>query len=385
MCCLARRLERAVEAVAETALNWRHRKDLFPGIRSSNSLLQQLLSVEPTVVVPPEIHLAQTGTLGDPLSSILAMPSNGIGSGGGIGSGSGGGIGSGRGPGVGPGWGGGIGGGVYHSGGGVTSPRVICAPETEFSEEARKNKYQGVVVLSIVVGADGGRTIFTFNARWASDWTKGRLKPFAYGNSSPGARTVFQSLWWQMSRSVFGSTSRRSVHGDSYWFVLAVDSMKEMLRVGFIFITRSFGMKHMVQVLILAFLCAAAVAQLNVPAPRGTAATKKSTDLPPILREEQLWPARKPYQRLAYKLAAANSELLLKLPCMCHCERMGHASLRNCFESLHAADCYVCMKEVFYADMEQKSGKTTAQIRDGILRSEHNKVQIDEATGEVWR
>ena len=115
------------------------------------------LPVEPTVVVPPEIHLSlpQTGALGDPLSSIVGLPSSGTGSGGGIGSGSGGGVGSGRGPGVGPGWGGGIGGGVYRVGGGVSAPRVIYAPNPEFSEEARKAKFQGTVVLWVIVGADG--------------------------------------------------------------------------------------------------------------------------------------------------------------------------------------------------------------------------------------
>jgi protein TonB len=99
--------------------------------------------------------LPQTGALGDPLSSVLVPPSNGTGSGGGIGSGSGGGIGSGRGPGVGPGWGGGIGGGAYRVGGGVTAPRVIYSPDPEFSEEARKGKYQGTVLLWVVVGPDG--------------------------------------------------------------------------------------------------------------------------------------------------------------------------------------------------------------------------------------
>ncbi len=64
------------------------------------------LAVEPTVIVPPEIHLAipQSGPLGDPLSSIAGPASSGTGSGGGIGSGTGGGVGAGRGPGVGPGW-----------------------------------------------------------------------------------------------------------------------------------------------------------------------------------------------------------------------------------------------------------------------------------------
>jgi periplasmic protein TonB len=115
------------------------------------------LAVEPTVVVPPEVRvqLPQTGLLGDPLSSVLGPPSNGTGSGGGIGSGSGGGVGSGHGPGVGPGWGGGIGGGAFRVGGGVTAPRVIYAPDPEFSEAARKAKFQGTVVLSVVVGTDG--------------------------------------------------------------------------------------------------------------------------------------------------------------------------------------------------------------------------------------
>ncbi|HVO80345.1 MAG TPA: energy transducer TonB [Terriglobales bacterium] len=113
------------------------------------------LAFEPTVVGPPEIKLPQFGVVGDPLSNVLGPPSNGTGSGGGIGSGSGGGVGSGRGPGVGPGEGGGIGGGLYRVGGGVSAPRTLYAPEPEYSEEARKAKYQGTLVLWMIVGADG--------------------------------------------------------------------------------------------------------------------------------------------------------------------------------------------------------------------------------------
>jgi len=117
------------------------------------------LAVEPTVVVPPDIHMAQVNmpNLGDPKSSAL-IPSNGTGSGGGIGSGSGGGVGSGNGPGVGPGEGGGIGGGVFRIGTGVTPPRVIYQTDPEFSEEARKAKYQGTCVLGLVVDANGRPT-----------------------------------------------------------------------------------------------------------------------------------------------------------------------------------------------------------------------------------
>ena len=113
------------------------------------------LAVEPTVVVPPQIPLPTGGQLGDPLSKVLGPLSNGTGSGGGIGSGSGGGVGSGRGPGVGPGWGGGIGGGAYRVGGGVSAPRPVYDPDPEYSEEARKAKYQGTVVLWVIVGPDG--------------------------------------------------------------------------------------------------------------------------------------------------------------------------------------------------------------------------------------
>jgi TonB family protein len=112
------------------------------------------LVMEPTIKLdeaPPNLNLPQ---LGDTLAKI-GPPSNGPGMGGGIGSGSGGGIGSGSGTGLGPGSGGGMGGGVYRVGGGVSPPGVIFKVEPEYSEEARKAKYQGTVLLSIVVDDKG--------------------------------------------------------------------------------------------------------------------------------------------------------------------------------------------------------------------------------------
>jgi protein TonB len=113
------------------------------------------LVADPTVVGPPQLQLPQLGQVGDPLSNIVGPLSNGPGFGGGIGSGSGGGVGSGHGPGVGPGSGGGIGGGVYRVGGGVSAPRAIYSPDPEYSEEARRAKFQGIVVLWMIVGVDG--------------------------------------------------------------------------------------------------------------------------------------------------------------------------------------------------------------------------------------
>ncbi|MGO9404461.1 MAG: energy transducer TonB [Terriglobales bacterium] len=112
------------------------------------------LEVPPTIVAPP-LPSPNLADLGDPLSHLPSVPSNGTGSGGGIGTGSGGGVGSGEGPGFGPGHGGGAGGGAYRVGGGVSGPKLIYQPDPEYSEEARKAKYQGTCVLWVVVGADG--------------------------------------------------------------------------------------------------------------------------------------------------------------------------------------------------------------------------------------
>jgi len=114
------------------------------------------LIMEPTLVIQPDVQLPNVNmpNYGDPFAKV-GPPSNGPGSGGGIGTGSGGGIGPGRGPGFGPGEGGGIGGGVYRVGGGVSQPILVKKVEPEYSEEARKAKFQGTVVLSIIVDETG--------------------------------------------------------------------------------------------------------------------------------------------------------------------------------------------------------------------------------------
>ncbi len=116
---------------------------------------QPKLPEEPTVVGPPALPGLHTSQIGNPLSAILEPPSNGPGFAGGLGSGTGGGVGSGGGPGVGPGYGGGMGGGVYRVGGGVSAPRAIYDPDPEYSDEARKAKCQGTVLLWLIVGPDG--------------------------------------------------------------------------------------------------------------------------------------------------------------------------------------------------------------------------------------
>jgi periplasmic protein TonB len=118
------------------------------------------LAVEATVVAPPNVKLPDNPNmpnLGNPMSARVSGPaSNGTGTGGGIGSGANNGVGSGSGPGHGPGQGGGFGGGIYKLGDiGVSAPVAKFTPEPDFSEEARKAKYQGVVVLAAIIGPDG--------------------------------------------------------------------------------------------------------------------------------------------------------------------------------------------------------------------------------------
>lgn len=114
------------------------------------------MPAEPTVIVPPQLTLPNVNLaqLGDPLGKVT-VPSDGTGFGAGIGTGSGGGVGSGRGGGVGPGEGGGIGGGVFRVGGGVSAPELLFKVDPEYSEPARKAKFQGTVVLNLVVQRDG--------------------------------------------------------------------------------------------------------------------------------------------------------------------------------------------------------------------------------------
>jgi TonB family protein len=116
-----------------------------------------MLPADPTVMVPPDIRVPQPSinAFGDPLAALITG-SGGPGGGGGIGTGCCGGVGSGEGPGVGPGSGGGIGGGVFRPGkGGVGYPVCLYCPDPKYSDDARKAKVQGSVLIRFVVLSDG--------------------------------------------------------------------------------------------------------------------------------------------------------------------------------------------------------------------------------------
>jgi len=118
---------------------------------------------QPKIPVPPALDVQKNITLPDNpnlpnigmKSGVNVVLSNGTGSGGGMGTGSGGGLGSGAGDGYGPGYGGNTGGGVYQIGGRVSAPVPLNSVEAEFSDEARRAKYQGVCLISMIVDANG--------------------------------------------------------------------------------------------------------------------------------------------------------------------------------------------------------------------------------------
>ena len=119
--------------------------------------LGPLLVVEPTIVAPQLATLRPLELLniGDP-NGVLGPPSSGSGDGGGIGDkGKGRGVGDHDGPGRGDGDEGGCCIGAFRVGGNVSAPTVLYRIEPEYSEEARKARYQGTVVLEAVIRRDG--------------------------------------------------------------------------------------------------------------------------------------------------------------------------------------------------------------------------------------
>jgi len=109
---------------------------------------------EPKITIQPTIEVQKDLKMADAKMPNLGMPNSPL-IGTSMGNGSGTGLGSGHGSGLGAGEGGNYGGGLKRIGGGVSAPVLLYSPEPEFSEEARKAKAQGNVLVNLWVGADG--------------------------------------------------------------------------------------------------------------------------------------------------------------------------------------------------------------------------------------
>ncbi|MGP8184885.1 MAG: energy transducer TonB [Terracidiphilus sp.] len=121
------------------------------------TIVKPLLPEPPAINVQKDLQLPDNSMpmIGMHTSTNVTLASAGTGSGAGMGSGRGGGLGSGYGNGYGPGSGGNAGGGVYQIGGGISAPVVIHSVDPEFSDEARRAKYQGICLVSLIVDAQG--------------------------------------------------------------------------------------------------------------------------------------------------------------------------------------------------------------------------------------
>ncbi len=102
------------------------------------------IDVQNNITIPDNMKLPNFGQSNSPNVKLAAL-----------GNGSGIGVGSGHGNGYGPGFGGNIGGGLYRVGGDVSAPVVIHSVDAEFSDEARRAKYQGLALVEIIVDTQG--------------------------------------------------------------------------------------------------------------------------------------------------------------------------------------------------------------------------------------
>jgi periplasmic protein TonB len=127
---------------------------LAPMVKSENS--NPILTIEPTIIADPEIAVPQLNLaqFGDP-HGVPGPPSAGRGGGGGIGDGYGTGVGPGEGAGAGPGRDGGIASGQLGFQGSRTEPVLLWKAEPEYSDEARKAKMQGSVIMHVEIDVRG--------------------------------------------------------------------------------------------------------------------------------------------------------------------------------------------------------------------------------------
>ena len=58
---------------------------------------------------------------------------------------------------------------------------------------------------------------------------------------------------------------------------------------------------------------------------------------------------------------------------------MGHTSLHSCFAGTHGAVCSTCLKELYYTYAMNKQGKSSREIREGIIKGDWKTVDLQTA------
>ena len=97
-------------------------------------------------------------------------------------------------------------------------------------------------------------------------------------------------------------------------------------------------------------------------------ATEAAQSLPPTLVPSSF--KQQPEVERAYQAAKEIPEVLAQMPCYCHCDRIGHRSLHQCYTTDHAASCQICITEALLAEKLHRAGRSIEEIRKAIIRGD---------------
>lgn len=84
---------------------------------------------------------------------------------------------------------------------------------------------------------------------------------------------------------------------------------------------------------------------------------------------------KNPQIREAYSVAKDIPGVLAQQPCYCYCQTIGHRSLLDCFRTLHATTCDICINEARLAGRLHREGKTAEEIRTAIIAKQWANLQ----------
>lgn len=105
--------------------------------------------------------------------------------------------------------------------------------------------------------------------------------------------------------------------------------------------------------------------------------SEEAKPLPAVLDPKQF---SDPVIVAAYGYAKDNPEIFAQQPCYCYCDSgIGHRSLLDCYASDHSVGCALCLKEGLLVHKLLAEGKTSAEIRDLIVRGDWQNVKLEVA------
>jgi hypothetical protein len=117
------------------------------------------------------------------------------------------------------------------------------------------------------------------------------------------------------------------------------------------------------------------------PTPRVPAhfnSPEEAKPLPAVLDPKQF---SDPVIVAAYGYARENPDVFAQQPCYCYCDsgELHHKSLLDCYASDHSVGCALCLKEGLLVHKLVTEGKSSAEIRDLIVRGDWQNVKLEVA------